>query len=143
MIPGNHEWYQKEDASQSFNLDLAIYPNVKYINHQKIHIDGVDFFFTTLWSRIGSSLINNYIADFRRCKYGTESYKHNHHDELHRESVEWLNRELKEKKTHPRVVVSHFVPCPEVDGYPESKDDYIRPIIKRYFVAGLSDRIDN
>lgn len=143
IIPGNHEYYKKGDVSESFNIDYHIFPNVRYLNHQKIHLEGVDFYFTTLWSRTGSSLIKTYISDFRSCKYGSQPFSYKHHDELHNKAVFWLNRELNKDKEYPRVVISHFVPCPAADGYPDSTDNYIGSIIKRYFVADLGEKVMN
>ncbi|MCV9387486.1 metallophosphoesterase [Reichenbachiella ulvae] len=142
IIPGNHEWYMNEDVSQAFDIDLKIYPNVRYLNHQKVHIEGVDFYFTTLWSIVRHHMIKNYIADFRSCKYDGERYTYKHHDELHQRAVKWLSTELNKEKTNPRVVVSHFVPCPQTDGYPKGSNSLIGPIIKRYFTADLSVRIE-
>ncbi|MCV9389154.1 metallophosphoesterase [Reichenbachiella ulvae] len=142
IIPGNHEWYSNEDVSRAFDIDLKIYPNVRYLNHKKIHIEGVDFYFTTLWSLVRNQIIKNYIPDFRNCNYAGERYTYKHHDELHQKAVKWLSTELNKEKTHPRVVVSHFVPCTQTDGYPKSSDPLLGPIIKRYFTAELSERID-
>ena len=110
IIPGNHEFYKKGDVSKSFNIDIAIFPNVRYLNHQKLHIDGIDFFFTTLWSRTGTSIIKNMIADFRQCKYGDGAFKYKQHDELHRKAVSWLSRELnKEMKVELNILENEFL----------------------------------
>lgn len=141
IIPGNHEWYMKEDVSQAFDIDLKIYPNVRYLNHQKVHIEGVDFYFTTLWSRVRHESIKNYIADFRKCRYGEEKYTFRKHNDLHAKSVEWLGKELRKEKEYPRVVVSHFVPCSEADGYPKGFDPFLSSIMKSYFTADISHKI--
>jgi len=126
--------------SKAFDFEYNVFENVKYLNHQSLTIEGVEFLFTTLWSRTGTSLIKNKISDFKTCKYADGRYNYKHHDELHRRSVQWLNKELAMKKTMPRVVVSHFVPCKEVDAYP-SGNDYNSDIMKRYFVADLGYRL--
>lgn len=141
IIPGNHEFYKKGNVAASYNLELTIHSNVRYLNHQVVTIEGVDLIFTTLWSRVNTSLIKNYIADFRQCKYADGPFKYTHHDQLHEKAVSWLNKVLSPDKERPRVVVSHFVPCEEANGYPKSKDNYIGPIISRYFVASLENRI--
>lgn len=143
IIPGNHEFYKKGNVATSFDLELTIHSNVRYINHQVITTEGVDLIFTTLWSRTNTSLIKSAIADFRQCKYADGPFKYTHHDELHAKAFRWLNQVLSSEKVRPRVVVSHFVPCSQADGYPESNDSYMGPIIKRYFVADLETRIRN
>lgn len=72
IIPGNHEFYNKGNVASSYNLELTIHPNVRYLNYQVITVEGVDFIFTTLWSRTNTSLIKSMIADFRQCKYGED-----------------------------------------------------------------------
>lgn len=141
IIPGNHEFYKKGNVAASYNLELTIHSNVRYLNHQVITIEGVDFIFTTLWSRINTSLIKNYIADFKQCKYADGSFKYTHHDQLHGKALSWLNKVLSPDKKRPRIVVTHFVPCQQANGYPKSNDIYIGPIIARYFVADLENRI--
>ena len=140
IIPGNHEWYQGGDVSTAFDLELDVLHNVKYLNHRSLVVEGVELLFTTLWSHTDAPLIQDWISDFRTCKYENEGYTYMHHDELHRRAVEWLNQELLKEKTYPRVVVSHFVPCKEVDDYP-STDDWQGDVIKRYFVADLSQHL--
>ncbi|MEP2025420.1 metallophosphoesterase [Reichenbachiella sp.] len=141
IIPGNHEFYKKGNVAASYNLELTIHSNVRYLNHQVVTIEGVDLIFTTLWSRVNTSLIKNYIADFRQCTYANGPFKYTHHDQLHGKALSWLNKILSLDKERPRVVVSHFVPCQEANGYPKSNDSYIGPIIGRYFVADLENRI--
>ena len=141
IVPGNHEWYRHGDVSKSFHLDLKIHHNVRYLNHQKVHLDGVDLFFSTLWSMTRSSIIKNLISDFRQSKYGSNPFTFKDHDRFHEKAVSWLRKQLMEEKKYPRVLVSHFVPCKEANGYPVSDDKYLGPIVNRYFVADLSSRI--
>ncbi|WP_422358887.1 metallophosphoesterase [Reichenbachiella sp.] len=141
IIPGNHEFYKKGNVATSYSLKLTINSNVRYLNHQVVTIEGVDFIFTTLWSRVNTSLIKSLIADFRQCKYADGPFKYTQHDNLHGKAVTWLSKVLSLDKKRPRVVVSHFVPCPQVNGYPKSIDNYLGPIISRYFVADLENRI--
>lgn len=141
IIPGNHEFYKNGNVAASFNLELTIHSNVRYLNHQVISIEGVDLIFSTLWSRVNTSLIKSLIADFRQRKYGEGPFKYKQHDELHGKAVTWLNKVFSTKKVRPRVVVSHFVPCQQANGYPPSNDNYLGPIMNRYFVADLEFRI--
>ncbi len=138
IIPGNHEWYRGGDVSTAFNFELEIHHNVKYLNHKSLIVDGVELLFTTLWSNTNTPLIEDSLNDFRVCLYANERYTYKHHDGLHRRAFQWLNRELSKEKIYPRIVVSHFVPCKEADGYPSS-DDAQGDLMKRYFVADLSN----
>ncbi|MEP1778982.1 metallophosphoesterase [Reichenbachiella sp.] len=143
IIPGNHEFYKKGNVAASYNLEFAIHPNVRYLNHQIITLEGVDFMFTTLWSSVNTSLIKSLIADFRQCKYGDGPFKYKHHDELHGKAVKFLDKVLSPTKERARVVVSHFVPCQQANGYPKKSNNYMDPILNRYFVADLENRIQD
>lgn len=141
IIPGNHEFYKNGDVAASFDLQLTLHPNVRYLNHQVISLEGVDLIFTTLWSRTNTSLIKSMIADFRQCKYSDGPFKYKQHDELHEKAVRWLNQQLCLDKERPRIVVSHFVPCQKANGFPQNNSDYKQSIMNRYFVADLENRI--
>ncbi|UXX79783.1 metallophosphoesterase [Reichenbachiella carrageenanivorans] len=141
IIPGNHEFYKKGNVAASFSLELTIHPNVRYLNHQVITIEGVDLIFSTLWSRTNTSLIKSMISDFNQCKYDDGPFKYKQHDELHARAVRWLNHQLSLDKERPRIVVSHFVPCQQANGYPQNDGDYKQSIMNRYFVADLENRI--
>ena len=104
-----------------------------------LELDGVEFYFTTLWSKCNSNLIEDYITDFKICFWGDEKYRWTHHNQFHQRAVEWLDENLSKPKSKPRVVVSHFVPSNEVNAYPDSDDLIIGPMIKSYFVAQLDE----
>ncbi len=139
IIPGNHEFYDSERIIHAFELDHQVFPNVKYLNNVMLELDGVEFYFTTLWSKCNSNLIEDYITDFKICFWGDEKYRWTHHNQFHQRAVEWLDESLSKPKSKPRVVVSHFVPSNEVNAYPDSDDLIIGPMIKSYFVAQLDE----
>ncbi|MCV9389153.1 metallophosphoesterase [Reichenbachiella ulvae] len=139
IVPGNHEFYHFGDLSTAFDLDLELYSNVKYLNHQRIELDHFEVFFSTLWSK-AEPLVESMISDFKNCKYGSEDYTIAHHNHLHVEAVKWLNQELSKPKTKPRVVASHFVPCWAADAFPKGFNE--RGIaMKDYYTAKLDDQI--
>lgn len=136
IVPGNHENYLSGNMAELFHVDLDIRPNVKYVNHQKIELEGVDLFFSTLWSQCNSDSIQGIVRDFYNCTYNDDDYTYNHHNELHDRAVAWLNSELSSKSTKPRIVVSHFVPTLKVDGSFKAYNAHTR-MLKDYYVANL------
>ena len=136
IIPGNHEYYQNQDACNTLHLDYAVHDNVRYINNQKITIEGVDVYFTTLWSKLSNHLIEQYIGDFHCTKFNGIRYSATHHNALFLDTIQWLQTELALPKKNKRVVVSHFVPSLKVDAYPPAINDHTH-LMKEYFVADL------
>ncbi|UXX79784.1 metallophosphoesterase [Reichenbachiella carrageenanivorans] len=136
IVPGNHESYLFGNMAEIFEMEIKVRPNVTYLNHKKIVIDGVEILFSTLWSHCNEEKIEKVIRDFLNCSYDYGDYKYTHHNKLHDRAVAWLNRELSTPSQCPRIVVSHFVPSRQVDKSLKPFNDHTS-MMRDYYVADL------
>ena len=112
-IPGNHEYYHFDLNTKRGTIYEKIRPNVFLINNRSIKIENVEFIFSTLWSRISDkneSRLLQAMNDFRFIKYQQQFFNPQLLNEINRESVSFLTKELNNPATSKRVVVTHHVP---------------------------------
>ncbi|QHT65616.1 hypothetical protein GXP67_02520 [Rhodocytophaga rosea] len=124
LIPGNHEYYNGYDAALSLNgFDEKLRSNVRLLHNRKIEWAGIEFIFTTLWSKITTNIlpILRGMVDFRRIRYEQEKLGINHYNDLHENARRFLLEALKEKRPGKTVVVSHHLPS-EVCNVEEFKE---------------------
>ena len=113
-IPGNHEYYLNKNVQASAtSFKIPIRENVFLVNNMSIEIDDVEFFFTTLWSKIPETkamIIQEQLNDYRRIKYNDHLMTFNDSNYLHELSVNWLQTALARSNKLKTVVATHHVP---------------------------------
>lgn len=139
-IPGNHEYYYYRMGDSTF-LDTKIRENIFLVNNCIKEISGVNLIFSTLWSNISEArrwLIQLSLSDFKviRCKDGV--FNVDDYNALHQESVEFLQKALKEKSNNKTVVVTHHAPT--FINYPEK---YANSKINEAFATNLNALIED
>src|ERR1035437_1308556 len=94
MIPGNHEFYGGFDISiLEKPVKINIRDNVYLVNNIIETIEGVDFFFTTLWAKIKPQNVRNVehgVNDFHLIKYNGETLMANDFNEFFLQSFHFL-----------------------------------------------------
>lgn len=114
MIPGNHEFYNGFDISiLEKPVKIKIRDNIYLINNIMETIDGVDFFFTALWSQIkpvNAFFIQQNVNDFHLIKYKGETMTPDIFNLLCSQAYQFLEKNLKKSSANKRVVVTHHCP---------------------------------
>jgi len=124
-IAGNHEFYGNYDL-QVFEkpVEEKILPNITLYNNKTVKMGDVEFFFTTLWSKLNEEkvgYIKGHMADFFKIYHGNkliDAPEFNYHHDL---SLAFLDASLKKSTARVKIVVTHHVPtllcnAPEFDG---------------------------
>lgn len=134
IIPGNHEFYGGFDMKEALSLDVDIRPNVKLFNNQSITFGNTKIIFTTLWTHISNSLIEDYLNDFYKSKFNGERLNSKDYNYLHQQCVDFLELELKNNTFETTIVVTHHIPTEKANGYKGGS-----PIINQGFVVNLEN----
>lgn len=110
-VPGNHDFYGKKTDWYMFEKGHEITKKngntFHYINNDYIELDGIRYVCTVLWSPIhlhGFEILRGY-PDFSEIKKHTLE----NNNELHRMSVEFLNKAVEESNL-PCVILTHHLP---------------------------------
>jgi hypothetical protein len=113
VVSGNHEFYKSGDVGTLKNGCIAeIRHNVKCYYNTVVAIDDVDFILCTLWANIPPE--NQYVtqqgvSDFYQIAYKGLLLTASCFNQLHKDSVKFLRKALKNCISKHRVVVSHHV----------------------------------
>ena len=114
MIPGNHEFYGGFDISiLEKPVKINIRDNVYLVNNIIETIEGVDFFFTTLWAKIKPQNVRNVehgVNDFHLIKYNGETLMANDFNEFFLQSFHFLDIGLRDSNSKKKVIVTHHCP---------------------------------
>ncbi|HYX06960.1 MAG TPA: metallophosphoesterase [Bacteroidales bacterium] len=141
-IPGNHEFYSGEDIQiLERPVNERLRENVFLVNNMVVNIEGIDFFFTTFWSHIPGSaslIIEQRIKDFYKIKYKGKPLKSADFNQLHKESLEFLNQVLTHSNAVKKIVVTHHVPT-DLCNPEQFKNSTINPA----FVSEHAELISN
>jgi predicted phosphohydrolase len=119
-IPGNHEYYQFDLQQKCGTINEAIRSNVHLVNNIAIKQEGVQFIFSTLWSKISASnqeQLQRSITDFQAIRYNTDRFNVAQFNEQHNACLAFITQELQRETVEKRVVVTHHVPT--LMNYPE------------------------
>jgi len=98
LIPGNHEYYGGFDISNALESTYReIKENVLMINNNKIEIKGIDFIFSTMWSKIQRNIseVMTGMMDFRKIKFKDEKFNIDHFNELHELAFKFITESVK------------------------------------------------
>ena len=139
-VPGNHEYYRFDIKNKSGTLNEKIRSNVFLINNTSVINHNVKLIFSTLWSKIRSAYqwqIERGISDFHVIKYNGYRFSAEKFNQLHEESLKFINQELIVKKPYETVVVTHHVPT--FLNYPEK---YKGDVLNDAFAVELYDLIE-
>lgn len=141
IVPGNHEYYYGFDVGNHEQPFMkSIRTNVHYINNMVKTIDGVDFFFTTLWSSLDPACIPfivNGMNDFFKIKHKIETLNASVYERLNTIALYFLVDALKNSKAKKKVVVTHHVPAQLCN-----PEEYFGSMLNSAFVNSLDEFIE-
>jgi predicted phosphohydrolase len=138
-IPGNHEYYGSDINERSNSFCESIRSNVFLLNNQEVKLNGVNFLFSTLWSNIKEEnrfIIENTLYDFKYILDGESHLKTLKFNELHQNSLNFIEETLLKNRNQKNVVVSHHVPT--FLNYPE---EHRQSKVNQGFATELFDLI--
>lgn len=124
VVPGNHEFYGGFDIGCTMaDFELAVRPNVRYLNNRSVVLQDAELFFTTLWTKIDPTrlwTVQQGMNDYRYGKLNGRRFCANDVDDLHQQCMGWLSGALAASTAKHKVVVSHHCPTmrKEFNSYP-------------------------
>lgn len=139
-LPGNHEYYQFDIAEKSGVLHEAIRNNVFLVNNTSVVHEGVKLIFSTLWSHISPGYqwqIERSLNDFHVIKHKGYRFSAEQYNQLHTESLAFIQNELNTNKGQKMAVFTHH--CPTFLNYPEQ---YKGDVLNEAFAVELHDLIE-
>lgn len=138
-VPGNHEYFGSDAAAVANPLLEKLRSNVWLVNNQVVEYNNVHFICTTLWSRIEvihAWDIERSVTDFRNITWAGERFTASEFNQLHSQSIAFLEKAFKELSAENRIVVTHHVPT--LQNYPNR---YRNSPVNGAFVTELFDLI--
>lgn len=139
-LPGNHEYYRFDAATKSGRILEQIATNVWLVNNVSVLQKGIKLIFTTLWSKINPANeweIEKGMNDFRVIRFGQYRFSAQRYNNLHRESLSFIQQELQESNGVQKVVFTHH--CPTFMNYPPQ---YKGSALNDAFAVELFDLIE-
>jgi predicted phosphohydrolase len=139
-LPGNHEYYHFDIAEKSGVLNEQILSNVFLVNNTSVVHENVKLIFSTLWSHISPGYqweIERGMNDFRLIKFKGNRFSTEKYNQLHQESLVYIQNELKTVKDEKVAVFSHH--CPTFLNYPVQ---YKGDVLNEAFAVELFDMIE-
>ena len=139
-LPGNHEYYHFDIAEKSGVLNEAIRSNVFWVNNTSVLHEHVKLVFSTLWSRISPGYqwqIERSLNDFHVIKHKGYRFSAEQYNQLHAESLAFIQNELINNQNGQTAVFTHH--CPTFLNYPEQ---YKGDILNEAFAVELHDLIE-
>ena len=138
-IPGNHEYYHYDLAKKNGKIYEKIKNNIFLVNNYAIELNGINFIFSTLWSKINPAYewqIERSVNDFQLIKYNGHRFSVNRFNDAHEECLDFIKDELKKQKPNT-VVATHHVPT--FMNYPKK---YKGDVLNEVFAVELFDVIE-
>lgn len=111
-VPGNHEYFYRSISDYSSSFNIQVYRNVNIVNNICLTYEGIQFVFSTLWSKISAEnekMIEQNVADFDCITNNNRKLRVADVNRLHDESLVFINQSLSEKQ-RKTVVVTHHLP---------------------------------
>lgn len=124
-MPGNHEFYGGTDLNSIEQpVDIAVRPNVRLVNNHSVVHKGVNFIFTTLWSRISmknAAYIMRGMADFHLIRYNGKRIGATEYNQFFQQAYKFLETAVDRNESDKMVIATHHLPtaacnAPEFDG---------------------------
>ena len=140
-IPGNHEYYYFDVATKCGVINEKIKSNVFLVNNTSVLHQNTRLIFSTLWSKISTGnqwQIERSMSDFQVIKYNGYRFSADRFNQLHEDSIAFINKELKEQTTGNIVVATHHIPT--FLHYPQQ---YKGDILNEAFAVELFDTIES
>jgi predicted phosphohydrolase len=139
-LPGNHEYYHYDIAEKSGVLNEVIRSNVFLVNNTSVVHDQLKLVFSTLWSYISPGYqwqIERSLNDFHVIKHKGYRFLAEQYNQLHTESLAFIQKELNKKEEKLAVFIHH---CPTFLNYPEQ---YKGDVLNEAFAVELHDLIES
>ncbi len=139
-LPGNHEYYYFDIDKKSGVLKEKIRNNVILVNNTLAVHGNVKLIFSTLWSKISPGhewQIERSLNDFHLIKHQGLRFSAKQYNQLHEESLTFIQSELKTINHEKVAVFTHH--CPTFLNYPEQ---YRGDILNEAFAVELYDLIE-
>ncbi len=140
IVPGNHEFYAGFDIAATLEgWEMPLRENVKYVNNKSVTIDGVEFFFTTLWARVpadAEEMVNKYMPECRLARLEGSPFHADRYTWLHEVCRSWLDNALAASTAGHKVVVTHHCPARIEDPQYESNG------LSNAFVNAMEDYVE-
>jgi len=112
-LPGNHEYYYSDASERSGFINEKIRDNVFLMNNISIQQNDVRLIFSTLWSKISPAnewQIERSISDFQVIKFNGHFFSVSNFNQLHSDSLDFIEKELSQNNTGKTVVITHHLP---------------------------------
>lgn len=139
-LPGNHEYYHFDIAEKSGVLNESIRSNIFLVNNTSVVHEKTKLIFSTLWSKISPSYqwqIERRLNDFHLIRHKDHRFSAEHYNQLHAESLTFIQDELNSNDFEKTAVFTHH--CPTFLNYPEHhKGD----VLNEAFAVELHDFIE-
>ena len=139
-VPGNHEYYRYDMAEKSGVLNEKIRSNLFLVNNTAVVHENTKLIFSTLWSKISAGhqwQIERSMNDFHQIKNKGFRFSAEAYNQLHEESLAFIQNELKSVKDESVAVFTHH--CPTFLNYPEQ---YKGDLLNEAFAVELFDMIE-
>jgi predicted phosphohydrolase len=140
-LPGNHEYYHFDIAEKSGVLHEKIRSNVFLVNNTSVVHENAKLIFSTLWSHISPGYqwqIERNLNDFHLIKHKGFRFSSEQYNQLHEESLAFIQNELKTVKDEKVAVFTHH--CPTFLNYPEQ---YKGDLLNEAFAVELHNLIES
>jgi len=111
-VPGNHEFYYRNIADFGSSYQIPLLENVFLVHNTSLIENNIKLIFSTLWSKIEpdkAKLLENSVSDFTTISKHNKRFTVDDFNQLHAESLLFLEQSLNEKAEHS-VVVTHHLP---------------------------------
>ena len=139
-LPGNHEYYHFDISEKSGVMHEQIRDNVFLLNNTSVQHGNAKFIFSTLWSKINPShqlQIERRMNDFYLIKNKGYRLSTEQYNQLHEESLAFIQKELKTVEDEKVAVFTHH--CPTFLNYPIQ---YRGDVLNEAFAVELHDLIE-
>lgn len=140
-LPGNHEYYHYDIATKCGVIHEKIRSNVSLVNNVSVNHNGVDIFFSTLWSQISVAHqwhIERSLNDFHLIKFNGLSFTPEHYNALHHDCLSFIKQTVYNSTAEQLVIFSHH--CPTFLNYPPK---YKGDALNEAFATELYDFIES
>lgn len=140
-LPGNHEYYYFDVAEKCGAIHERIRSNVFLLNNTSVLRNEVRLIFSTLWSKISPAQkwsIEHGMNDFHIIKYKGKRFSTEPYNELHAESLAFIQQKLATSTEEKVAVFTHH--CPTLLNYPP---EYKGSALNEAFAVELFDIIES
>jgi predicted phosphohydrolase len=139
-LPGNHEYYHSDITERSGSLNQKIRSNVFLVNNTSVVQHGMRLIFSTMWSKISAAFqwqIERNLNDFRLIRYNGCRFSAEAYNQLHEDSLAFIQKELNDIREEKVAVFTHHAPT--FLNYPEQ---YKGDLLNEAFAVELFDLIE-